>query len=516
MKTFDKNEFFRQATIRICGTLDIEKSLNSCLKYLNTYMSVTGMYVLLFESQTGIMRVVAFASNDENEERFKDFLIPKDIQKPFESEWSAQQKTIIITSDEEDSLAQRLSKFTNMENRPLLVLPLKLEGRRLGALTAYTDGTYQYSSYQADLFSMLNEPFSIAMSNALKHKEVINLMKMLEDDNQFLHQELFRISGDEIIGAESGLKNVMEMVRQVSPLKSPVLLLGETGVGKEVIANAIHYSSSRKDGPFLKVNCGAIPESLIDSELFGYESGAFTGAVRQKRGYFERAHKGTIFLDEIGDLPLQVQVRLLRVIQYGRIERVGGVESVDIDIRIISATHSNLEEMVRLNRFREDLWYRVNVFPIMVPPLRQRKEDLPALIHYLFDRKSREMKLLNRPEITSETIDRLKDYHFPGNVRELENMVERVLIQNQRRNDRISLAFDQSYPSGQSNETYYMSAPKNPLLTLNEVDSDHIRQVLNQTSGRIAGKGGAAEILGIHPNTLRGKMKKLGIKFKNS
>ena len=219
------------------------------------------------------------------------------------------------------------------------------------------------------------------------------------------------------------------MVRLVASLNSPVLLLGETGVGKEVIANAIHYSSPRKDGPFIKVNCGAIPDTLIDSELFGHEEGAFTGATTKKRGRFERAHKGTILLDEIGELPPPAQIRLLRVIQNKEVERVGGTKPIPVDIRVIAATHRNLKEMVSKNEFREDLWFRLNVFPITIPPLRERKEDIHALVQHFAERKSKELKFHTVPTLATGAIDRLKSYHWPGNVRELENVVERALIQ---------------------------------------------------------------------------------------
>ena len=241
--------------------------------------------------------------------------------------------------------------------------------------------------------SLLNEPFAIAFSNTLKHQEVLRLKDLLADDNRYLHRELLHLSGEEIVGADFGLKRVIEMVRQVAPLNSPVLLLGETGVGKDVIANAIHYSSPRKDGPLVKVNCGAIPETLLDSELFGHEKGAFTGAISQKRGRFERANQGTIFLDEIGELPSPAQVRMLRVLQYKEIERVGGTNPIPVDIRLIAATNRNLEEMVKTKQFREDLWFRLNVFPIHIPPLRERKEDIPALVRHFVKRKSRELKL---------------------------------------------------------------------------------------------------------------------------
>ena len=311
-----------------------------------------------------------------------------------------------------------------------MTMALKLEGNSIGDLGLVADGLNQYTDEHARLLRLLHEPFAIAMSNALKHQEVIRFKDMLADDNRYLLDELRSVSGDEIIGSDFGLKAVMEMVQQVAPLDSPVLLLGETGTGKEVIANAIHYSSPRKDGPFIKVNCGAIPETLLDSELFGHEKGAFTGAISQRRGRFERADKGTIFLDEIGELPSQAQVRLLHVLQKKEIERVGGTSSIPVDIRIISATHRNLEEMIASGRFREDLWFRLNVFPIMIPPLRQRREDIPALVHHFIDRKSMELKLTERPVLAPGAIDRLIAYDWPGNVRELENMIERALIQH--------------------------------------------------------------------------------------
>jgi transcriptional regulator with GAF, ATPase, and Fis domain len=266
--------------------------------------------------------------------------------------------------------------------------------------------------------------------HALKHQKVSQLQAMLEDDNRFLHDQLREISGSNIIGADFGLREVMEKVRRVAPMDSPVLLLGETGVGKEVIAHAIHAASPRMDGPFIKVNCGAIPEHLIDSELFGHERGAFTGAVAQKRGRFERAHGGTIFLDEIGELPPQAQVRLLHVLQNKLIERVGGTTSLEVDIRVISATHRHLREMVTTGQFREDLWFRLNVFPLQIPPLRERIEDIPALLNYFIEKKKRELKLDISVKLNPGSLENLMAYDWPGNVRELINVVERAMIQH--------------------------------------------------------------------------------------
>jgi transcriptional regulator with GAF, ATPase, and Fis domain len=300
----------------------------------------------------------------------------------------------------------------------------------------------------------------------------------------------------------------MEKVRLVAPLSSPVLLIGETGTGKEVIANAIHEFSHRSEGPLIKVNCGAIPETLVDSELFGHEKGAFTGAIVQKRGRFERADSGTIFLDEISELPLPLQVRFLRVLQEKEIERVGGKKTVKVDVRIVSATSIYLEELVKKGRFHEGLYFRLNVFPIVVPPLRERKIDIPILIHHFIQKNAHEMSLPTIPTLASGEIDRLMQYDWPGNVRELKNTVERAIILSRDKD----LTFDRIICSdAQSSEC--RPADNEETERLDEVEARHIEMVLNKVGGRVSGKGGAADLLGINPNTLRHRMRKLGIRF---
>lgn len=347
------------------------------------------------------------------------------------------------------------------------------------------------------------------MANTLAHREVLRLRDRLADDNRYLNRELLRISGDEIVGADFGLRGVMHKVRQVAPTESPVLLMGETGVGKDVVANAIHLGSPRREGPFIPVNCGAIPQSLLDSELFGHEKGAFTGALARKRGRFERADKGTILLDEIGEMPHEAQVRLLRVIQHREIERVGGTERIAVDIRIIAATNKDLESMVQAGRFREDLWFRLNVFPITVPPLRDRASDIPALVQYFIERKAGELKIGETPRLATGALDDLMAYDWPGNVRELENLVERAMILHRGE----PLRFDElgtppsSISAGPPLET------GKEILDLDAVTRRHIQRVLGMTGGKIHGPGGAGELLGVNPNTLRYRMQKLGIPF---
>jgi len=265
------------------------------------------------------------------------------------------------------------------------------------------------------------------MSNALKHQEVIRFKQMLTDDNRYLLDELRSVAGEEIVGADFGLSMVMRMVEQVAPLGSPVLLLGETGTGKELIANAIHSSSPRKEGPFIKVNCGAIPETLLDSELFDHEKGAFTGAISQKRGRFERADKGTIFLDEIGDMPLTLQPKLLRLLEERVYEKVGADRQVEADFRIMVATHRNLDECCNQGSFRRDLYHRLNIFPITIPPLRERPEDIPQLAEY-FLHHFRQHLGKPLPGLSRAAYDLLLSHNWPGNVRELRNLLEYAAI----------------------------------------------------------------------------------------
>jgi transcriptional regulator with GAF, ATPase, and Fis domain len=476
------------------------------------------MYLHIYDADLNLTRIVASARDDMIEELERILSLPEKGRNERAVELNADllkdEDVIRVWNqpDPEAGIPEILERLELNAKTSLMNMLLKLvKGKQIGSLMLFADGLNQYTAEHARLLKLLHRPFAIAISNALELREVIRLKDMLADDNRYLFEELRSASGDEIIGSDFGLRAVMRMVRQVAPLDSPVLLQGETGTGKEVIANAIHYSSPRKDGPFIKVNCGAIPETLLDSELFGHEKGAFTGAVSQKRGRFERANKGTIFLDEIGELPAQAQVRLLRVLQAKEIERVGGTTSIPVDIRILSATNRNLQEMIAAGRFREDLWFRLNVFPIMIPPLRQRREDIPALVHYLIDRKRKELKLTERPVLAAGAIDRLMAYDWPGNVRELENLIERALIQS--RGDMLSFEtlWAPQVPVGR--EVARDAGQNRTVLSLDEINAQHIRQALETAGGKINGPGGAAQILGLHANTLRSRMIKLGIPY---
>jgi transcriptional regulator with GAF, ATPase, and Fis domain len=352
----------------------------------------------------------------------------------------------------------------------------------------------------------------VALTNSLRYRELLRFKDLLVDDNRYFQDELRRLSGEIIIGADYGLKAVMDQIRQVAPTNSPVLILGETGTGKELVASTIHHFSHRRRGPFIKVNCGAIPPTLMDSELFGHEKGAFTGAISQKRGRIERAHGGTLFLDEIGELPPEAQVRLLRVLQEKEIDRIGGSEPVKVDIRIIAATHRNLDYLLSRGEFREDLYFRLKVFPIVIPPLRERTGDIPALVQHFIRKKANEMKMVSIPPISPDAMDRLIRYAWPGNARELENAVERELIISKGH----PLAFNDiqrgpMHPPVQAETDLPENRPHS--LELDQMMAAYIIEVLKMCKGRVEGKKGAASLLNIHPSTLRKRMRKLGIPF---
>jgi hydrogenase-4 transcriptional activator len=363
----------------------------------------------------------------------------------------------------------------------------------------------------AELLGELGAPLTAALRLDSERESEHRLREALEADRRALLQRLDRDEvSDTIVGADSGLRDVMLRVEQVAPTDAPVLLLGETGSGKEVVARAIHSRSRRARGPIVRVNCGAIPSGLIDSELFGHEKGSFTGAITTRKGWFERADGGTLFLDEVAELPLDAQVRLLRILQDGVFERVGAQRSNRVDVRIVAATHRNLRDMVAQRSFREDLWYRMSVFPIDIPPLRDRPEDIPALGAHFAARAG--MRLGgNALALSPDDIELLLSYSWPGNVRELAAVIERAAILGDGRRMRLAAALG-SVPA--SAERAIVTPMEDPtILPLETAMARHIEKALRATGGRIEGRGGAATLLRINPHTLRARMRKLGIEW---
>jgi len=510
----DENRFFREATLRLTGSLRIEEGLHACFEYLTAHLPADALYLERHEPELGAMRMVARADGDGGE-RLDRLVGYTDEARTAMSEmadvWRRGElpSVLIINEPREEPVTRCLEEALGEPYSSALSLPLVIGEQVVGTLVALAEGDDRFTEEHARLFATLKEPCFVAMSNTLEHAEVVRLKDRLTDDNRYLNRELLRTLGDTIVGADFGLRHVMCQVRQVAPTDCPVLLQGETGTGKEVIAQAIHLGSSRREGPFVRVNCGAIPDTLVDSELFGHERGAFTGATARRRGRFERAHGGTILLDEIGEMPMDAQVRLLRVLETSEIERVGGTEAVPVDIRVIAATHQDLEENIRRGRFREDLWFRLCVFPIRIPPLRERLSDIPAFVEHFLERKARELKLRSAPQLAPGAIEILTSYDWPGNVRELENALERAAILHRDR----PLRFDDLGRAPTSSAGPAVGFDRT-LLELDQVVSQHIRRVLGMTGGKIQGRGGAASLLGVNPSTLRYRMEKLGIPFR--
>ena len=336
------------------------------------------------------------------------------------------------------------------------------------------------------------------------YSEVEKLKDQLEQENIYLQEEInSEYNFTDIIGKSDVIKKVLKKVEQVAETSSTVLILGETGTGKELLARAVHNLSKRKDRPLVRVNCSALPANLIESELFGHEKGAFTGAISQKIGRFELADGGTIFLDEIGDLPLDLQAKLLRVLQEGEFERLGNPKTFKVDTRIIAATNRDLEADIEKGNFREDLFYRLNVFPINSPPLRERKEDIALLVKYFCEnlglKVGKSIKSVNK-----KVMDSLLDYDWPGNVRELENIIERAVIISEKNVLQHGEWVPKSKSSGKVQGT-------KDLATLQELEKSHILKALEITGGRVSGDRGAAKILGLNSSTLESRMRKLGI-----
>ena len=381
------------------------------------------------------------------------------------------------------------------------IVPLITANRVLGTLSLSSVRADAFNREDADLLMRVANQVAIAIENALAFREIADLKNKLADEKLYLEEEIrTEYTFEEIVGESAALKRVLGQAATVAATDSTVLVLGETGTGKEVIARAIHDLSLRRERTFVKVNCAAIPTGLLESELFGHEKGAFTGAIAQKMGRFELAHRGTLFLDEVGDIPLELQPKLLRVLQEREFERLGGNRTLHVDVRVVAATNRDLTQMVGDRLFRSDLYYRLNVFPIVVPPLRERVEDIPLLVRYFAQKHARRMDR-HIESIPAEEMEALTRYHWPGNVRELENLIERAVILSRGPTLRVPLPEDR--PCGE--------APAAIPVTLEAAERDHILRTLRETNWVIAGPHGAAVRLGMKRTTLQSRMAKLGI-----
>ncbi len=394
-------------------------------------------------------------------------------------------------------IVQRLAKAGL---KSICCLPLITRLHVLGTLNVGSTRERAFSDSDIDFLSQVAGQAAIAIENATSYQEIGQLKDQLAEEKLYLQDEIRTDRNfGEIIGDSPQFRSVLDQVETVAPTDASVLILGETGTGKELIARALHDLSGRRERTFVKLNCAAIPTGLLESELFGHEKGAFTGAIMQKAGRFELANKGTLFLDEIGDIPLELQPKLLRALQEHEFERLGGTRTIKVDVRLVAATNRDLAQMINERQFRTDLYYRLSVFPISVPPLRERVDDIPKLVRYFTQKFARRMNK-HVESISQETMDALVRYPWPGNVRELENLIERAVILTRGTTLQIPISELRSA----STET---ASP----VTLEEAERDHIRRVLERSNGVVGGPNGAAAKLGMKRTTLQSKMKKLGI-----
>ena len=381
-------------------------------------------------------------------------------------------------------------------------VPLISHGRALGTLSVVSMQEDAFTDDDAKLFSWIGNQVALAVANSIAYQEISLLKDKLSKEKLYLEEEIqTAYNFDEIVGDSRALKLVLKEVQTVAATDSTVLILGETGSGKELVARALHNLSNRRERTFVKLNCAAIPTGLLESELFGHEKGAFTGAIATKIGRFELADRGTLFLDEVGEIPLELQVKLLRVLQEQEFERLGSTRTIRVNVRILAATNRDLDRMVEEQRFRSDLYYRLKVFPITVPPLRERVEDIPLLVRHFAQKFAQRMK--KRIEtIPSEAMKALQSYHWPGNVRELENFIERAVILTQGSDLFVSLAELKRTP------THTMNSQS---TTLEQAEREHILKALRGADWVIGGPAGAAARLGMKRTTLQSKLQKLGI-----
>jgi formate hydrogenlyase transcriptional activator len=409
----------------------------------------------------------------------------------------------MLSIKEIESLPARIVEKLKAESiTSMAIAPMLTASGPLGVMTMGSRRPDNFGQEDLDLLSQISNQIALAVDNAIAYGRVTQARDRLEQERLYLESEIrSEYNFEDIVGKSAALRKVLDQVAIVAPTQSTVLLHGETGTGKELFARAIHNLSPRRERTFVRLNCAAIPSGLVESELFGHEKGAFTGALMQKKGRFELADHGTLFLDEIGDITLDLQPKLLRALQEQEFERLGSAKTVRVDVRLIAATHRDLDGMIRNNQFREDLFYRLNVFPIEIPPLRERREDIPLLVHYFVLRHSRQMQKRVK-SVPKQAMEALVNADWPGNIRQLENFIERCVIFTQ--GDELNvLRAELKKPSVRSVAS---AAP-----SFEQAERQAIIDALIAASGRIAGKGGAAERLGLKRTTLQNKMHKLNI-----
>lgn len=499
-------DFLFSAATQICSSLQLPKSLQRGLQAIAPRIPAEGVFVNIYVEHLQQICFLAQATAD----LARPLEMRVELPEIYAEALRNPERPAVLRIDriEQDPVTHWAAPRLVPEIASFVMVRLQLDGKHLGVAAFYSSRPGAFTPEHADWLAQLHDPLALVTANALLPRIASN-NRDLRSENASLQARLRALCpapDNSLVGSSRVFAQVRKQIDQVAPFDVTVLIQGETGTGKEAVANAIHRHSSRAARPFVKVNCGAIPETLLDSELFGHERGAFTDAHQARRGYFEQADGGTLFLDEIGELSLAGQVRLLRALQTKTINRVGSTSPIKLDVRVIAATHRNLQAMVAAGTFREDLWYRLNVFPIEVPPLRQRPDDIADLAERILESLRDRHQLPRRPAIDPDSLARALRHPWPGNVRELENALERALLKS---HDPLSLRLE--LPELAAPPPPCSPAPALRSPSYDGMARQYFETLLAECGGRIFGPGGAAERAELHPNTLRSRLKKLGI-----
>ncbi len=487
----------------IVSCRDLSGLLHALAGQLEQVAHYDALSLVLHDAATDTMRLHVLETGEAVERNLEIVLSPDDD--PAGLVWRTQQPLVTSNLDELRRWPKFLERVERYGVQSYCWLPLTTARRRLGALVFTSKRTAAYDGAGLPFLQLVANQVAVAVENALAFQEIEALKEKLAEEKAYLEEEVRTEHhfGD-IVGENAALRGILQQVETVAPTDSTVLIRGETGTGKELIARAVHDLSPRKARTFVKLNCAAIPTGLLESELFGHEKGAFTGAICQRIGRFELAHQGTLFLDEVGDIPLELQPKLLRVLQEQEFERLGGTKTIRVDVRLVAATHRDLAQMIAEGRFRSDLYYRLNVIPVTLPPLRERRDDIPRLVRHFTQSFARRMG--RRIEtIPASVMDSLVHYPWPGNVRELQNVIERAVILSKGHTLQVPAA-DLEAPSEPPAEPRGGTAD-----TLTDAEREHILRVLKETNWVLGGLRGAAARLGMKRSTLHWTMKKLGI-----
>jgi formate hydrogenlyase transcriptional activator len=518
-KSEERNRSLLQINNAIITNLTQQALLHSISEVLHRVISFDRCAITIYQPERDTFRFLA-VEGDLLSDYFRAGL--EDSRSETSASWVFEHQRPLVRRDlEKEGQYANEHRLVAEGIQSMCAFPLVLQGKCIGTLSLVSRARDRYSDEDAEFLQEVANQVVLAIQNMQSYQEIDSLKARLEKENVYLREELrTEHNFEEIVGNSPAVLRALGAVDQVAPTDATVLIYGETGTGKELVARAIHNRSPRNGRALVNVNCSAISAGLVESELFGHMKGAFTGALERRIGRFELAHGGTIFLDEIGELSLETQVKLLRVLQEHEFEPVGSSHPVRVDVRVIAATNRNLREAIQAGLFRSDLFYRLNVFPIELPPLRERRSDIPQLVAFCVSRFSKRLgKKIDG--VSRESMEKLMNYPWPGNIRELQNVIERAVILSVDPTLRLDRDLMPVAASRKGMETPETDAPEqrqedlkspNPLLTLDEVDRNHILTALQHAGGVVDGPKGAARILKLHPNTLRHRMGKLGIK----